>query len=40
MQILVDIIHPANVHYFKNFILEMEKEGHSVKITAEIKMFL
>jgi len=37
MKILVDIIHPANVHYFKNFIFQMEKEGHSVKITARNK---
>ena len=37
MQILVDIIHPANVHYFKNFIFEMEREGHCVKITARNK---
>ena len=37
MKILVDIIHPANVHYFKNFISEMEREGNSVKITARNK---
>lgn len=34
MNIVVDINHPAHVHYFKNFIWQMEKKGHKVLITA------
>jgi predicted glycosyltransferase len=37
MKILVDIIHPANVHYFKHFIFEMKSKGHVVYITARDK---
>ena len=37
MRIVVDINHPAHVHFFKNFILEMEKRGHEVVITATEK---
>lgn len=37
MRILVDIGHPAHVHFFKNFIREMEKRGHTVLITARNK---
>lgn len=37
MKILVDIIHPANVHYFKNFIFKMKEEGHEVIITSRDK---
>ena len=37
MKILVDIGHPADVHFFKNIINRLEKEGHSVKITARSK---
>ena len=37
MKILVDINHPAHVHYFKNFIWEMKKKGHSILITASEK---
>ena len=37
MKIVVDINHPAHVHYFKNFIWEMEKRGHKVLITASAK---
>jgi len=37
MRIVVDINHPAHVHYFKNFIWEMEKKGHEVLITATDK---
>ena len=28
MKILIDINHPAHVHYFRNFIKEMESKGH------------
>lgn len=34
MRIIVDIAHPAHVHFFKNFIWEMEKRGHNILITA------
>jgi predicted glycosyltransferase len=37
MRIVVDINHPAHVHYFKNFIWEMERKGHEVLITASEK---
>jgi len=37
MKILVDIGHPAHVHFFKNFIKEMNKMGHSFLITARDK---
>jgi hypothetical protein len=33
MKILIDINHPAHVHYFKNLIKIMEKEGHEFIIT-------
>jgi predicted glycosyltransferase len=37
MRIVVDINHPADVHFFKNFIREMEKRGHVILITASRK---
>ena len=37
MNILIDIGHPAHVHYFRNFISEMQKKGHSFLITARDK---
>lgn len=37
MKIVVDINHPAHVHYFKNFIWEMQKRGHEILITASEK---
>jgi len=37
MRIVVDMNHPAHVHYFKNFIQEMRKKGHEVLITASEK---
>ena len=37
MRIVVDINHPAHVHFFKNFIREMEERGHQVVITASQK---
>ncbi|MEI6346984.1 MAG: DUF354 domain-containing protein [Bacteroidota bacterium] len=33
MKILIDINHPAHVHYFKNFIKIMESKGHTFVIT-------
>lgn len=37
MKIQIDIGHPAHVHYFRNFISEMQKNGHSFLITARDK---
>lgn len=37
MRIVVDMNHPAHVHYFKNFIYEMRKRGHIILITASEK---
>lgn len=37
MKILIDIGHPAHVHYFRNFISIMEKNGHQFLITARDK---
>ena len=37
MRILIDIGHPAHVHYFKNFIKIMEGKGHEFLITARDK---
>jgi len=37
MRIVVDINHPAHVHYFKNFIWEMQKRGHEFFVTASEK---
>jgi len=37
MRIVVDINHPAHVHYFKNFIWEMQNRGHEILITASEK---
>ena len=37
MRIIVDINHPAHVHYFKNFVWEMGRRGHELLITASKK---
>jgi predicted glycosyltransferase len=37
MRILVDIGHPAHVHFFKHFVWEMEKKGHEILIAAKDK---
>jgi predicted glycosyltransferase len=37
MKIVVDINHPAHVHYFKNFIGKMKEKGHEILITASEK---
>jgi len=37
MKIVVDINHPAHVHYFKNFIWEMTERGHQILVTASEK---
>ncbi|MEN6379633.1 MAG: DUF354 domain-containing protein [Methanofastidiosum sp.] len=36
-KILFDIGHPADVHFFKNLVWEMEKRGHEILITARKK---
>ena len=37
MRVLFDMGHPAHVHFFKNAIYNLKKEGHEVKITARNK---
>ena len=37
MKIVVDIGHPAHVHFFKNFIWEMKRRGHKILITTKEK---
>jgi len=37
MKILIDIKHPAHVHFFKNFIKIMERGGHKILVTAREK---
>jgi hypothetical protein len=37
LRILIDIGHPAHVHFFKYLIRNLEKDGHVVKITARDK---
>lgn len=37
MNILIDIIHPAHVHFFRHAIGEFEKRGHNVAVTARQK---
>ena len=37
MRILIEITHPAHVHFFRNAIIEFEKRGHEVAVTAREK---
>ena len=37
MNILIDIIHPAHVHFFRCAISEFQKQGHQVAVTARQK---
>lgn len=37
MRVMVDILHPAHVHFFRNFIAEMKKRGHKILVTARKK---
>ena len=37
MRILIDILHPAHVHFFRNFYTEMQERGHALCITARAK---
>ncbi len=37
MKVLIDIKHPAQVHFFKNLIWELDKKGHEVLVTSRDK---
>ncbi len=37
MRILIDILHPAHVHFFRNFHAEMTARGHELCVTARAK---
>lgn len=37
MRIIIDILHPGHVHFFRNFIMRMEKIGHDILVTARDK---
>lgn len=37
MRILVDILHPAHVHFFRPFRTEMERRGHEIVVAARSK---
>ena len=37
MRILIDIGHPAHVHYFRNAIFELKKKGHQILVTTRDK---
>jgi len=37
MRFVVDILHPAHVHFFRNFISQMEARGHEFLVTARKK---
>ena len=37
MKILITVGHPAHVHFYKNFIREVQKRGHEVAVLAEKK---
>jgi len=40
MKILIDIGHPAHVHYFRNTIKNLEDKGHSIIVTARDREFV
>ena len=37
MRVLIDILHPAHVHFFRHFYAEMASRGHDLLITARAK---
>lgn len=37
MRIMIDLLHPAHVHFFKNFYFAMRGRGHDILVTARIK---
>lgn len=40
MKILIDLQHPAHLHFFRPLILRLRQEGHSVKVTGRDKDIL
>ena len=40
MRILIDIGHPAHVHYFRNFIKIMEGKGHEFLVVARDRQYV
>ena len=40
MRILIDIVHPAHIHYFRNFIKIMESKGHNFAVTARNRKYV
>ena len=36
-RVLIDIGHPAHIHFFKNFIWKMKEKGHEIRISAREK---
>jgi len=37
MRVLIDILHPAQVHFFKNLIFKLKRDRHEVLVTAREK---
>ena len=37
MRIAIDILHPAHVHFFRHFIVEMKKRGHELRVFSRDK---
>ena len=37
MRVLIDVGHPAHVHFFKNTIWSLEKKGHKVMVVSRDK---
>ncbi|MHA7871678.1 MAG: DUF354 domain-containing protein, partial [Hyphococcus sp.] len=37
MRVLIDILHPAHVHFFRCFIHEMQSRGHEIRIISREK---
>ncbi|MCB0397207.1 MAG: DUF354 domain-containing protein [Flavobacteriales bacterium] len=37
MRVLIDIGHPAHVHYLRHFVTEMQQKGHEVRIVSRDK---
>ena len=37
VRVLIEILHPAHVHFFRNFISDMELRGHEISVAARDK---
>ena len=37
MRILFDLCHPAHVHFFKNPITQLQRQGHQILVTSRVK---